>query len=324
MESLPSEQPLRRTPSKSIMDDAPLRGPGEEPPVVPPSPDNIEETNVSTLPGVETFLLDPSRPARNLVVTDMRSPEKNSVAGKQLETMLGRLAARGYSHGQVFAGIDVMNVQIQKSAIYLNANMLLVGSPANYDPENNVIDHHTDWTTSSLTAAIMYSLQWACRDTKTIVAITYAADECERVEWWHERGMITGTHRAFLVCPVEFDQYRPRQGLQDNLDPLGSGETMLALSLPVERIPDIKRTRCGKVDGSATLGTFLLRGPTYTFGAYTGELEVDIVEAAARLCQPDNSESAPSTRRAIEPSRSRSRSRSPYGCLSEQFKTCSL
>ena len=301
-----------------MVDDLPW-GSGEEIPL-PPSPDTIEDTNLPTLPAVESTLVDPLRPARNLVLTDMRSPKQNSMAGKRLDLMLRRLSVLGFRHGQVFENIDVMKVQIQMDAVYLNADMLLIGSPANYDPQHNVIDHRNNWTTSSLTTAVFYSLQWACRNKKTIVAMTYSANECGRLEWWQDREA-SNTNRGFLVLPALFDLYRPRRGLQDNLDQLGDGDDiMLALSLPVERLPDIKRTRCGKIDGSATLGTFLLSGPTYTFGAFVGELEVDIAEAAARLSQQDVSEATPTPLGV----RSKSRSRSPYGCLSERMKSASL
>ena len=263
--------------------------------------------------------MDPSQPARNLVLTDILSPAKDSLAGKELKTMLSRLSHLGYPHDGVFEGVNVMSVQEDMKRFYLDAEMMLVGSPANHDVENNAVDSNLCVSHAQFKTYVFYSLQWACRNTKTIVAMTYSQDACKKLEWWQDKEL-SENNRAFLLVPAKFDMYRPRTGLKDTLDEVACGQTtMLALSLPVELLSEIKHSSCGKIDGSATLGTFLLRGRTITFGAFIGELEVDIAEAAARLGQRAVSQEA-STQMRI---RQTSRSRSPRS-LSNRMQSCGL
>ena len=87
--------------------------------------------------------------------------------------------------------------------------------------------------------------------------------------------------RTMIVLPAWFEMYRPRQGLADILEKLADeDDTMVALYVPASFVPML-HWRDGWLDASATFVARLGgRGRLVTFGAYTGELENDVVSAA--------------------------------------------
>ena len=111
------------------------------------------------------------------------------------------------------------------------------------------------------------------------MALTYSASACKDIMWWAVNENYPP--RIMIVLPAWFETYRPRQGLADTLDELADEEdTMLALYVPASFVPML-RWRDGRLDASATCAAWLGdKGRLVTFGAYTGELEVDVMSAA--------------------------------------------
>ena len=110
----------------------------------------------------------------------------------------------------------------------------------------------------------------------------YSYYACGLLEWWCVPQDYPG--RTLMVVPCWFRTYRPRRGLSDTYRELEAGaDTMLALYAPTQLISTITwRTDVPNLlDASATLGGWLRReGRMVTFGAYTAELECDVVTSA--------------------------------------------
>ena len=86
-----------------------------------------------------------------------------------------------------------------------------------------------------------------------------------------------------MVVPAWFASYRPRLGLAHTLGELSHDpDTMVALYIPSSMAQDL-RWNLGRLDAAASIVAWLgSEGRLLTFGAYTAELEVDVLSAAAR------------------------------------------
>ena len=99
------------------------------------------------------------------------------------------------------------------------------------------------------------------------------------MEWWTR----PDEPRMLMVLPAWFATYRPRLGLADTLATLADeSDTMMALCLPAD-MAQVLIWKNGKLDGAASIRRWMgTSGRLVTFGAYTAELELDIVSGAGK------------------------------------------
>ena len=158
--------------------------------------------------------------------------------------------------------------------------VFVCGSPAGHDPDNNRLSSSANNITFK--QEIFYSMQWHT-DSKTAVVMTYCGASCPGLVWWS----LNKPTRALVVTPAHFDRYRPRRGLADSHDELGHdngqpADTMVALYIPRWMAQTFCWAEDGKLDVSRSIRTWLgNEGRLLTFGAYTAELELDIIGCQA-------------------------------------------
>ena len=159
-----------------------------------------------------------------------------------------------------------------------NTAVFVTGSPANHDPANKRIKDESSTNNVEFKQEIFYSLCWNT-PADSVVALTYSASACADIMWWTVNA--TYPPRSMMVLPAWFQTYRPRKGLADTLEKLADeDDTMVALYVPASLVPML-HWRDDRLDVSATLLAMLGdKGRLVTFGAYTNELEFDVVSAA--------------------------------------------
>lgn len=209
------------------------------------------------------------------VITDMVSPGPESVAGIELERNMLRLRKEGYSGNTPLQGVSALNIP---ERLKENVAVFLAGSPANHDPR----DKHLGESTPSkvrFKEQVFYSMCWYTPETSA-VAMTFSVNACGRMEFWSLPTM----SRVLMLTPAWFGTYRPRRGLDHTMEALADEEdTMLALYVPVAMVQKM-RWRGDKLDAAASILAFMgANGRLLTFGAFTAELEVDILSAASRM-----------------------------------------
>ena len=85
-----------------------------------------------------------------------------------------------------------------------------------------------------------------------------------------------------MILPAWFVKYQPRDGLDNTVEPLADEpDTMLALYVPAAMAAKLL-WHGARVDASATIRGWLGDdGRLVTFGAYTAELEADVLLAGS-------------------------------------------
>ena len=125
-------------------------------------------------------------------------------------------------------------------------------------------------------------MQWQSSEHQTVM-MTYAphalpmdARGRRRLELWIDRH-----ERVTLASPAFFRKYRPRLGLNDNVRIL-SDDVAVLCHLPSVHVP-LLVWQGEKLDVSRSIGRILqnTEGNLLTLGAFTLELELDIVEASS-------------------------------------------
>ena len=108
--------------------------------------------------------------------------------------------------------------------------------------------------------------------------MTYSSSACGKLDYWFDN--FDG--RALIVMPAFFRSYKPRKGFADTLERLSDeDDCQVACYIPGTWIPLFVFTEQGMLDVRQTFHAVLRRhgGTLLTLGAYTCELEVDLVSA---------------------------------------------
>ena len=158
--------------------------------------------------------------------------------------------------------------------------VFLAGSPANHDPDNVQFSDEPICDNRRFKEAVFYSMCWKT-PSDSAVAMTYSAGACGRLEFWTVPEEVNT--RVLMVLPAWFATYQPRKGLSSTLEPLQdlAVDTMIALYIPAVMAQSLC-WKDGKLDAAATIVQWLgADRRLLTFGAYTCELEMDIVLAAS-------------------------------------------
>ena len=211
-----------------------------------------------------------------LVMTDKFSPVPQTLAGRALDANMELLRRMGCSQMRPRQRVSAFEVSTD---LQTGTAVFLAGSPANHDPQNQRIDGESRVNNVEFKQEVSYSLCWNT-PTDSAVALTYSFSACPGIEWWSVQAAYPP--RVMMVVPAWFRTYRPRLGLEDTLDELADeADTMLALYMPASFVP-LLRWYGDRLDASATFVNWLGgAGRIVTFGAYTGELEADVVSAGA-------------------------------------------
>ena len=217
--------------------------------------------------------------ANRIIVTDFQSPARESVAGKALQANMRRLHERGC---QAWPTQQVSCFRLPASE---PVKVYIAGSPAGHyatgaRTSDGVRSNHVEFKQEAF-----YSMAWHTPP-ESIVAMTYSSSSCPKMEWWTEYTDV----RMLMVAKAYFNNYRPRLGLNDNLDALAydtsdisdrQEDTKVALFLPSTDVPRIIWTEDGRsIDVPKSIAAWTTpNGKVMTLGAFTAELEVDILHA---------------------------------------------
>jgi hypothetical protein len=219
-----------------------------------------------------------------IVATDLCSPEPESIAGRALRTNMDMLQLAGSPQAWPEQHVSVFDIKPAYLADSFGVRVILAGSPAGHYPTGARSCDGVRTDHKSFKQDAFYSMCWQT-SAEVAVVMTFSASACGRLEWWTTNEETSG--RILMVAPAWFRYYRPRLGLACELTPLAdSPDTMVALYLPARLIPNIC-WEVGKVDVAASIAAWIR--PTekiLTLGAYTAELEVDLLFAlsGAELC----------------------------------------
>jgi len=161
--------------------------------------------------------------------------------------------------------------------LLINTVVFLVGSPANHDPDNNRIEGVPRVNNVEFKSQVFYSMCWAT-PADSVVAMTWSLGACcpPDLAWWTDQ-----SDRVLVVAPAFFRSYRPRMGLADTDAELShEADTMISLYVPVTMMPCLGWVN-SKLDAASTIVQFMRakEGRMVTFGAYTAELELDVMSA---------------------------------------------
>ena len=146
-----------------------------------------------------------------IVVTDIISPDIESVAGRQLALNMEELRSLGclqHWPRQNVSAFDI--VQDLKT----DTKLFLVGSPASHDPQNQRIEGQSQANNIQFKGEVFYSICWNSEIT-IVVAMTFSASACGKMEWWSVGEIFPP--RVLMVTPAWFQAYKPRLGLLDDL-----------------------------------------------------------------------------------------------------------
>jgi hypothetical protein len=213
-----------------------------------------------------------------LVPTDMKSPAGTAtVAGLELACNMKILREKG-CQSELLQGVSALDIpkDLQTSSIFI------AGSPAKHDLYSMPLQGPGSTDVRKFKEQVFYSM---CHHTpaKSVVVMTYSAWACGQLEFW-----VQPEHkgRALFVFPAFFKTYRPRSGYAHNLQELGQGvgevakvpDTMVAIFAPAT-FAEHCTFNAGKLDVAKTLRSWwhLAGDKVVTFGAFTCELEVDLV-----------------------------------------------
>ena len=216
----------------------------------------------------------PAMLGARITVTDMVSPEPETLAGQQLELNMRCLRDVGSVQERPLQMVSAFEVP---PALKDGTAVFLAGSPAGHDPANRRFSEQSHADNVTFKQQVFYSLCWNM-PRESVVAMTFSASACGRMEWWslpEEQ-----PPRVLMVLPAWFAIYRPRLGLADTLQELADEpDTMLAVYAPpcmAQRLQWHEE----RLDAAATIVAWMGHcGRLVTFGAYTAELEVDIAGA---------------------------------------------
>ena len=163
--------------------------------------------------------------------------------------------------------------------LLVNTAVFLAGSPANHDPDSNRIEGQPMTNNVDFKSQVFYSMCWST-PSDSVVAMTWSLSACRpHLEWWTDR-----SDRVLMVAPAFFRSYQPRMGIAGSDATLSDeSDTMISLYVPPKMMPCLRWVKDGKIDAAATIAQFMHSpdGRLVTFGAYTAELELDVVSAAA-------------------------------------------
>ena len=218
-------------------------------------------------------------------MTDMISPPPGTLAGEQLLTNMRVLETFGSTQRKPLQNVDAFNIpQHLKTGPH---KMFLAGSPANNDPSGNRMQETSPSGNIRFKSEVFYSMCWNTPPDSG-VGITYSMSACPGIEFWAIEDAYPG--RVMMVVPAHFETYRPRLGLADSLGTLSDDpDTMIALYIPAGWCSKLQwhgtmslDSNRKKLDVAKTLVSWLGdAGRIVTFSAFTGELEVDIVQASS-------------------------------------------
>ena len=232
-------------------------------------------------------------PMFTIFVTDMRSPDAETPSGKIMRRNMKLLRNLKYSH-QALPQQNVSALDIPKHLLQ-EGNVFLVGSPANHDPcGDRVAGQHGN--NISFKQDVFFSMCYHTPE-DSVVAMTFSQSACiffteegykKGLEWW----TVTkpGSHRVLMVAPAWFQRYQPSKGLAENNTMLAADpekpDTMVAIFAPPSWMAKLewRPEALNKLDLAATVLNWLRHSgkQLVTFGAFTGELEVDIALTAVQ------------------------------------------
>jgi hypothetical protein len=214
------------------------------------------------------------RIANRIIVTDFQSPAPESAAGKALQANMMLLHERGCAQAWPTQQVSCFDLPASDPV-----KVYIAGSPAGHDAtgartSDGVRSNHAEFNQEAF-----YSMTWHTPP-ESIVAMTYSSSSCPKMEWWTEYTDV----RILMIAKAYFNKYRPRLGLEDNLDALNhdpSKDTKVALFLPPTDVPRIVWTGDGRsIDVPKSIAAWTApNGKVMTLGAFTAELEVDILNA---------------------------------------------
>ena len=229
-----------------------------------------------------------------IVVTDMKSPDPSTSAGKTLQKNMKELRNLNYSLQELpYENVSALDIP---ASLKQEGNVFLVGSPANHDPCGHRLDFfHAGHI--SFKQNVFYSMCWNTPE-NSAVAMTFSQEECtffsteegyiKGLEWW----TVTkpDSRRVLMVAPAWFRSYRPSKGFAENNAMLAADpakpDTMVAIFAPPSWMAKLEwqEEALDKLDMAATVLNWLRQSgkQLVTFGAFTAELELDIARTAVQ------------------------------------------
>ena len=194
---------------------------------------------------------------------------------EEMHRNLAYLKNLGYRQGRPQEDVDGLNISVD---LLTAASVIIAGSPSPHDAD---AVYHTDGGTIEFKQNMFYSLQSHSEQHQTIM-MTYAPGaipEPYHLELWID----AGNKRVTLASPAFFRKYRPRRGLNDDVRVLSDDDNVAVLChLPQCHVP-LLVWQGEKLDVSRSIGKIMqnTQGNLLTLGAFTLELELDIVEASS-------------------------------------------
>ena len=216
-----------------------------------------------------------------LIVTDMRSPAPDTLAGRTLSANMERLRRRGLcQQSEPHQNVSVLEIPALLAAA---AKVFVAGSPANHDPQNRRLPTVPTWNNVHFKLEAFHAM-CSATPADTAAVLTYSQSACGGMRWDVPTEPFPG--RALLAAPAWFATYRPRLGLQDDLGELADeADTWAVVYAPAAMLQEAVWHSDGKrLDVSASVARWLgVDGALASFGAYTAELEMDIAETLGTL-----------------------------------------
>ena len=214
----------------------------------------------------------------SFVITDMVSPSADTIAGRELQINLDRIRDAGLTCAPPLQGIDAFAVPPE---LLDNTKVFVVGSPAGHCPNNKRIGLNANAGNVRFKEDLFYSLCYSTPPDSALV-MTYSAKACGSLEFWTTHDADQGSMRILVVAPAFFENYKPRRGLADSLTPLSdsAADTMIALYIPAAMAAQMHWRVDGSLDACSTIRGWVgsrTGGRIVSFGAYTAELELDLM-----------------------------------------------
>ena len=207
-----------------------------------------------------------------LVATDWKSPDAGPALA-EMQQNIADLNNLGYRQALPHQNVDGMNISTD---LLTAASVIIAGSPSPHDVDDN---YHDECGTRRFKQNMFYSLQSYSKPHQALF-LTYAPralPEPYRMELWIDAGNV----RVTLASPAFFRKYRPRRGLNEDVRVLSNDVAVLCY-LPQCHVP-LLVWQGEKLDVSRSIARILqnTEGNLLTLGAFTLELELDIVEASS-------------------------------------------